>query len=160
MMKHWLIPIVFVFAFACRWERIIVDPPPNVEPDTTIKSGTSFGKCLGYCRKELEITATGMTLTRSGWNTKEYPPMSVWQEISRDEWQRLVQLIDQKMIAQIEDIYGCPDCADGGAEWIEVIQGDFSKKVTFEFGTTLEPIQPLLDEVRQIRAQLENLLPL
>jgi hypothetical protein len=160
MIKHWLILILFVFAFACRWERIIVDLPPNTEPDTTIKSGTSFGECLGYCRSELEIKVTGVTFTRSGWNINEYPPMSVWQEMSRDEWQKLVQLIDQKTIAEMDDIYGCPDCADGGAEWIEVIQDDFSKKVTFEFGTTLEPIQPLLDEVRQIRAQLENLLPL
>jgi hypothetical protein len=159
-MKYRQILILWLVMFACHRERLIIDPPPDQYSGMIIKSGTSFGLCLGYCRSELEITVTGMTFTRSGWNMNEYPPMSVWQEISTWEWQRLIRFIDQNTITKMEDIYGCPDCADGGAEWIEIIQGDFSKKITFEFGDSLEPIKPLLDEVRQIRTQMGILLSL
>jgi hypothetical protein len=46
---------------------------------------------------------------------------------------------------------GCPDCADGGAEWLEID----GKRVTLEFRSDLEPIRPLLQQVRALRARFE-----
>ncbi|CAF4619589.1 unnamed protein product, partial [Rotaria socialis] len=35
----------------------------------------------------------------------------------------------------LDDCIGWPDCAGGGAEWIEVNWSTKSKLVTFEYGT-------------------------
>jgi hypothetical protein len=156
-MKCYRIMVLFMIILACSRQQVIVDPPPKPDTDTTIRSGTSFGMCLGYCWQELEIASTALVFTRKNWMMEEFPPVTIPGEITVQEWDRLVQLIDQKPLREMENIYGCPDCADGGAEWIEVIQDDFSKKITFEFGDSLVPIQDLLDEVRRIRKAYESM---
>lgn len=52
---------------------------------------------------------------------------------------------------ELDSIYGCPDCADGGAEWIEIQDDQQIKKVTFEYGDTLAPIENLMLELRDLR---------
>ena len=63
-------------------------------------------------------------------------------------------LTDFDEILAMKDVYGCPDCADGGSEWIEVTHNGDTKKVTFEFGSVLEPIARLVDSLRSIRSDL------
>jgi hypothetical protein len=72
-----------------------------------------------------------------------------------EQWQRLVQLIDVATFSRLEPVYGCPDCADGGAEWIEIEQGEQRNRVTFEYNATLDPIAALAEEIRQIRSELK-----
>jgi hypothetical protein len=48
---------------------------------------------------------------------------------------------------------GCPDCADGGAEWIQVDWIDESKRVTFENGRMVEGIEKLIEKLRQMREE-------
>ena len=66
------------------------------------------------------------------------------------EHQKLTAQIDFDEIIKYDDVIGCPDCTDGGAEWIEVIQNGQSKKITFEYGDTLETINPLINMLRDI----------
>ena len=58
-------------------------------------------------------------------------------------------------LLEFEDVIGCPDCADGGGEWIEVTFDDTVKRITFEYGDTLEPIQNLIDQMRIIRERFQ-----
>ena len=53
----------------------------------------------------------------------------------------------------LDDRIGCPDCADGGAEWIEIDSMDGVKRVTFENGQTVNGIEPLVEKLRQLRNQ-------
>jgi len=39
-----------------------------------------------------------------------------------------------------------------------VIQGDQQKMITFEYEATLEPIDALIEEIRQLRQELEETL--
>ena len=59
----------------------------------------------------------------------------------------------------LERVYGCPDCADGGAEWIAVEAEERSHRVTFERSDPPEGIAPLatmLDRYRNaLVAQLD-----
>ena len=49
------------------------------------------------------------------------------------------------------EIVGCPDCADGGGEWIEVNVAGESHRVTFGNGVKIDAIQPLIERIRSLR---------
>jgi hypothetical protein len=124
----------------------------------TIKTGTSFGMCMGYCIAEAEITKGKIIFTRSSW-ISDNPAKSITDSISGSDWEYLVNSIDINVVKNLNDVYGCPDCADGGSEWIEFTGNDLNKKITFEHGKTVEPINLLIEELRIIRKKYEELLP-
>lgn len=118
---------------------------------TFISSGTSFGECAGYCTREIVISQDGLVYTASSWDTLNYPVLDTSLEITSTEWSNLIALVDLSVLQGFEDVVGCPDCADGGAEWIQVVTQEDSKKITFEYGDTLDGIQPLINQLRLYR---------
>lgn len=124
-------------------------------PDLVIRTGTSFGFCVGYCATELYLDSnTAELAVVSLRDTSAYPVKRYSEPMSREQWERLVALADLEAMNALEDVYGCPDCADGGAEWVEVERRGQRKRVTFEYNHTVEPIEDLIKEVRAIREQL------
>jgi hypothetical protein len=67
------------------------------------------------------------------------------------DWRRIRALVDPAALKRLEGVHGCPDCADGGAEWIQLGAGNDSVRVTFEYGATLAGIAPLQAEIRALR---------
>jgi hypothetical protein len=53
----------------------------------------------------------------------------------------------QKVEAQL----GCPDCADGGAEYLELSHKGHKHRVTFEFGKAIPGFETLLAAARKER---------
>jgi hypothetical protein len=120
-----------------------------VEPSdvTRIGYGSSFGFCFGYCTRELSAENQTIILSASS-RQDEYPPIKESMEISQDEWEHLLQLAETSEIESYKEVIGCPDCADGGAEWVSITQGDKEYKVTFEFGRPPESMMELVDMLR------------
>lgn len=127
-------------------------------PDIVISSGYSFGECGGYCIREIQITAKKVIFEARGWGDENYPDKRIEGSISSDDWDSLIDLIDMNALLSYEDRIGCPDCADGGAEWIHIQTTDTSKKVLFEYGDSLAVIQPLLDKMRSLRAEYNEMM--
>jgi hypothetical protein len=98
-----------------------------------LRWGTSFGMCAGYCKQELAIASTSLQLTRTSWSPQQNPPVVQEQAFTDADWRRLLERVDGDRIRLLNEVYGCPDCADGGAEWIEVETPTFKKKITFEY---------------------------
>ncbi|CAF4279798.1 unnamed protein product, partial [Rotaria sordida] len=48
----------------------------------------------------------------------------------------------------LDDRIGCPGCADGGIEWIEVNWSKESKRVTFEYEALINGIEELIKYLR------------
>jgi hypothetical protein len=71
--------------------------------------------------------------------------------ISNAQWTTLSSYVDFEKFSSLDDRIGCPDCVDGGAEWIEIDNGKTTKKVTFEYGDTIPKIDSLIVELRKIR---------
>lgn len=126
---------------------------PDNDNATSVIGGTSFGECGGYCITILTITEDVASYTRSSWFPTDYPDITEIDYLSDSVWNNLIDAIDIGAFARLDTIIGCPDCADGGSEWIEIIQPDFRKKITFEYGDTLTTIQELVQQVRNIRKQ-------
>ena len=133
----------------------IVPPDPDPEVWLTIQAGTSFGECMGYCQHELYLDEKAMVLVVRGWDEDEYPEKRYQAEMDGDLWQRLVELAmaDVEDLAGMGDVIGCPDCADGGSEWVKLSLSGRQEKVTFEFEAKLEPIAELLEVLRALRAE-------
>lgn len=133
-----------------------VDPGSSANL-VAIKYGTFFGECFGYCLAELTIEPTSATLVRSSWQRSKFPDKSEQHPITKTEWDELAAVADIDAMMPLDSITGCPDCADGGGEWIEVQRGGKRKRVVFPYGyDSLTAVQPLLEKVRAIRATFND----
>jgi hypothetical protein len=112
-----------------------------------ISYGTSFGFCIGYCKKEISISSNQIKYTKSGWQDS-VKTKTCTSPLNDKEWSALVNSIDYKEFDKLEEIIGCPDCADGGAEWIEIKSGAKKHKVTFEYGHEPEAVKEYIATLR------------
>jgi hypothetical protein len=85
---------------------------------------------------------------------KEY----IYKEfVLAEKLESIQKMINIEDFFKLNEIYGCPDCADGGTEWIEIITADKkTKKVTFEFGKNVPEIEKLINLLRKEREALHS----
>ena len=134
----------------------IVDLILNPQTSIQINSGTSYGECWGYCVFELELDNSNALFTASGWGWYEFPDLLLEDNLSQEMWQQIIELIDFEYFQSLDDVYGCPDCADGGAEFIEIIYDGVAKQVTFDAYTEIDGIQELTILLRDLRDEYWN----
>ncbi len=141
---------------------IIVDWILNpIESSYIINTGTSFGFCWGYCISELEINSTQATYREYSWNDHpDFPELLLEETLSEFELEEILNAFNFDYFQLLDDVYGCPDCADGGSEWIEISHEDITKRVTFEFYSSIPNHDELVVYLRDLReyfhSQLEN----
>lgn len=119
-----------------------------------ISSGTSFGFCIGYCRRSINIKPDPYKLIarkEPNFPQDEYPPVVKQNSFSSAEWKNLINLVSPRGFRALNETIGCPDCADGGAEWIEIKWPSVTKRVTFEFGKTIKGFNGLVEALRKLR---------
>ena len=116
-----------------------------------VRAGTSFGMCLGYCTTELTVTPEEILFVERSRNPAEHPERTRRAALGAGEWEEIVSLAGRAPLEGLQEVYGCPDCADGGADWIEVERDGVRRRVTFEHGSTVERIQPLIEKARELR---------
>lgn len=127
-------------------------------PDSgTLGWGSSFGECIGYCREELTVTRDQIQLVVMGWHpTDPVPPRTHTGPTTREAWAALQRMVAFSEIEDLREVYGCPDCTDGGAEWVELDVDGESKRVTFEFGDPPRELEDLVRGLRAIRDQFSS----
>jgi hypothetical protein len=150
--KAWLVGLALALA-ACS--GAVLDPESLESLDARtleLTTGTSFGMCAGYCRTELRVDSLTLTLVEVAQARGEpLPDRTRTLPLSLAEWRRVRSLVDAAALARLEGVHGCPDCADGGAEWIQIGTASGPLRVTFEHGATLAGIGPLQAELRALR---------
>ncbi|CAF3952062.1 unnamed protein product [Rotaria sp. Silwood1] len=144
----WLIFVLALLVLVVNGESV---EKSNV---LSISSGTSFGRCIGYCRKSITVTSTPPQVSiskKANFNQASYPPVYAKLPLTSSEWISLVNLVNLETFQSLDDRIGCPDCADGGAEWLQINWANGSKRVTFENGKTVKDIEKLIAKLRQMR---------
>jgi hypothetical protein len=116
-----------------------------------VRAGTSFGMCMGYCTTELRIAPDEVLFIESGRDPAANPERTRRAALRPGERDDLLPLAGPALSGGLQEVYGCPDCADGGAEWVEVERAGERRRVTFEYGSTVGPIQPLIAKTRELR---------
>jgi len=141
-MNKLLITLFAILLFSCDDEKVDVEL-------SFIRYGSSFGECLGYCITEIEVTSAAITKTKSGWNNSVTPETTML-EITEAQYFEIEYTIDEQKFLQLEPVIGCPDCADGGSEWIALEIDGRLKKVIFEYGANPEGLSNVLLELRAL----------
>ncbi len=155
-MKFFLILALLAITIGCGSSK-------NAETTSSIvkiQHGTSYGNCVGYCWNE--FTLDGNTISESRKATgrgdrSKYPDMNTSKELKTTDWDALLKSIDSNKLKGLAETIGCPDCADGGAEWISVEYSDGTiKKVTIEANAVIPEIDAAM---KLLRKYGENYFP-
>ncbi len=151
---RYVILIALVAVAGCQvWPFEIESSPREI---LAIRSGSSFGFCVGYCRLELDIDEERMALVEKGWDAQRFPDR-YWDRPTTDEaWDELIALIDLEQFRRLDSVIGCPDCADGGAEWLEIQDRAGARRVTYEYGKSPDGIEAIADSLRALRTRLKE----
>ena len=119
-----------------------------------VRSGESFGFCIGYCKRVLEIDRFEERLVTSTYlvPSTDYPTITDTFATPPQKWDSLTLFVDETTFRRLDSVYGCPDCADGGSEWVEIdFGGGDPVRVTFEYGGSVDGIEDLIGYARQLR---------
>ena len=141
-----MIPALLMFAF------VLLSCEEN-EPVMTknydyVKYGTSFNMCAGYCYNQLEISDSKIEFKKKGWLASSIPEILIKEGIHIDYWEKLIAKINFDSFTALDTIIGCPDCADGGAEWVEIQKGGVKHRVVFEYGDEPLNTRPFIEYLR------------
>lgn len=154
-------PLVRVFALSFAALAACSIPPETPTDDgrtLRVEHGTSFGMCLGYCTTTLHVDAdsTVLTLTPGGRGDTSIPERRFAIATPPDRWAQIAAHAGSTAVDALPETIGCPDCADGGAEWIEVMDAGGTARVTYEHGAAVEPVAALQEALRALRAHFDD----
>ncbi|HEY0979153.1 MAG TPA: hypothetical protein VGE21_16900 [Flavobacteriales bacterium] len=115
--------------------------------------GSFSGECSGYCQVTYTVFPTSVDRRVEPWNndTVAFPVRRQSLSIPSAQYDSLFARLDRKAFLQLDDRIGCPDCADGGAEWILLSGPEGTKSVTFDYGAEIPAVAPLLEAIRAIQ---------
>lgn len=147
-----------LFLTNCEKENNSVDSQATMG-EYVVNYGTSFGMCVGPCRKEISILNNELAFTvyyTEGRGVIGGTPKIFKESLDATLQNSLAKNLDYEAFKKLDEIVGCPDCADGGAEWLEIIKGDSKHKVTFEFGKAPKEIESLVAILREKKTYFEE----
>lgn len=148
MMKRYAIllsGVLLILMQACS----SADSDELLDEGDYIKYGTSFGMCLGYCIHDIKITSDEIYFSKNGHVIDGLlPEVTLSTPIEMRYWQTLTAQVNFDEFNQLDSVIGCPDCADGGAEWIEIRHNGHVHKVIFEYMNEPETVSPFISYLR------------
>lgn len=148
MKQFFVLSSIFVLIIVnCKKEN----SDTNTKNPEYIEYGTSFGECIGYCKSSLKVTKEKIICKKSSWGTLE--DVTTSKDNNNEDWTKLLNKINLNTFFSLDSIYGCPDCADDGAEWIEIKRENKTHKVIFEFGEEPEALKAILQSLSPMKCE-------
>ncbi len=98
----------------------------------------------------MSLDSRCITYSRTG-HVDGVKPIACKSILNEDDWIFIQQRLDIPVFYKLEGILGCPDCADGGAEWIEVeLRNGNTHKVTFEYENEPPEMKGYIGKLREL----------
>ncbi|QIL38838.1 hypothetical protein G7074_05790 [Pedobacter sp. HDW13] len=144
-MKRTLLFITFsaILSFSgCKKDRI-----NNLN---SISYGSSFGMCVGYCSNNLLISDLKLTFSKSK-NGQTSDTKTCSKTISEADVNAIKNDLNMEKIAALPETIGCPDCADGGAEWIAINADGKQYKITYEYGKAPKELEAAVARLKVLK---------
>lgn len=146
-----LFSIVLFSNFQCEEEKL-----EKTKHVVYLSYGTSFGECLGYCVREIVVSGD-ITFTKRGWGIDgSLPDSSCSLVFIQNPLPGYLDDINLDTFLELDETIGCPDCADGGAEWLELGFENEVKRVTFEYMNEPEELKKLIPSLRELMEGFNN----
>lgn len=132
---------------------VLISCNEKIVPLQSVHYGTSFGHCLGYCLTETYIDE-GQVIVKKIRRGPDADTITNSSAISKEKINTIIDGVDFGQFENLPETIGCPDCADGGAEWLELTYGKTVKKVTFEYGDDIKGIAKAVNQLRKLTEEL------
>jgi len=149
-MKRVLLNLLFLFIFSsCTYND-------DFHEIIQLRYGTSFGMCVGYCKNEMALKSGLITYKKEGWN-ESFQSAVCSETLTNGTWNSIVEFNHLDAFFELPEVIGCPDCADGGAEWLEIelVNGE-KHEVYFEYLREPDLLKKLLPKLRSEMHKTEN----
>ncbi|MGZ8754079.1 MAG: hypothetical protein ACXW15_02705, partial [Acidimicrobiia bacterium] len=105
-------------------------------------AGWSFGMCLGYCNADL--TVDGGDVVLSGRDRENAEPLFVNRgALTMSALEQIGVSAEELSGVPLDPVYGCPDCADGGAAYVVLTADGVTSRYDMEFGRPPEVLADL-----------------
>ncbi len=123
----------------------------DLSRDVIVLGGSlSFGECLQGCRSTLVISATSLNrappcdeVTLTVCDNGPDPACTEHRGILTDAGHRRARALAVGLVGvELQDRYGCPDCADGGASTVELDRGGAPTSHVYETGNPPAVLAP------------------
>jgi hypothetical protein len=97
-----------------------------------VEAGWSFGKCKDGCKGLLELKGASLQLTvLAGDGTVQHQAKGILTTGAAAKLEDMEVALAGK---PLQTVYGCPDCADGGAFYVTLSDGAKSSTHTYDYG--------------------------
>ena len=117
--------------------------------------GSGFGMCVGYCTSGISVSADQIIFSKSK-NGDKPETKTCTKAITESEVAALKKLVNTNDFNKLKDVIGCPDCADGGSEWVTLKLEGKLRKVTFEYGNAPEALKNIVAKLREMKAEFKD----
>ncbi|PWS27034.1 hypothetical protein DHW03_13530 [Pedobacter yonginense] len=121
----------------------------------SIGYGTSFGMCIGYCSNNLTISDLKVVFSKSK-NGQTPDTKTCSKSISQDDVNAIKNLLNDARISALPEVIGCPDCADGGAEYVAVNADGKQYKITFEYGKAPKELEAVVSKLKALKDSFKD----
>lgn len=132
--------------------------PSGSTAPALIGAGWSFGMCIGYCLADLVVD--GDRLVLSGTDRRDEAILFVNEgSLTPVGRERLDAALAAFGDAALEPVYGCPDCADGGAAYLSLARDGVASRSDMEFGEPPVELAELYEIAMSLIGSLESCEP-
>ncbi|WP_316827401.1 hypothetical protein [Pedobacter miscanthi] len=127
----------------------------NIKNLNSITYGSSFGMCVGYCSNSLMISDLKLTFSKSN-NGQPAVTKTCSKTISEADVAALKNELNINKISSLPEVIGCPDCADGGAEWIAINADGKQYKITYEYGKAPKELEAAVAKLKVLKDSFKD----
>lgn len=123
-----------------------------------VRFGSSHGMCTGYCTQEFELKEDGLLARRKGGGRGDisaYPDQEQLVALDKASIEAARAAFDAAAFDAAPDVIGCPDCADGGRCWVEVVRNGRPRLVTFDCTSGSEQLKGFTDALWKLSEQVQ-----
>ena len=123
------------------------------------KTGVTSEYCGGYCFSELTISVNDADYTLYGWDENDpvYLPVAINDIVDFMVWEDLNTQFNFELFMDLDSIIGWPYSDDVSVEWFEIATNDTVKRVTIEYGDSLNGLNNYINILRTIRQSFEEI---
>ena len=161
-----ILPLVLLTVTACSsGPRTAGNTPASETVETAVpvetmivRFGSSHGMCVGYCTQEYELRSDGLLARRKGGGRGDpsaYPEQEQFVSMDKAAIDAAMASFGAAAFDAAPDVIGCPDCADGGRCWVEVVRDGKPRMVTFDCSSGSEQLKPFTDVLWQLAEQVK-----
>ncbi|PWS31889.1 hypothetical protein [Pedobacter paludis] len=146
------LPIICLLYLICTFSACKKGQIKNLN---SIGYGTSFGMCIGYCSNNLTISDLKVVFSKSK-NGQAPDTKTCSKSISEDEVNAIKDLLNSDKISALPEVIGCPDCADGGAEYVAINADGKQYKITFEYGKAPKELEAAVAKLKALKESFND----